>query len=496
MAKINVLDLLYSEEKSALDFQFEQLQCPNFYNFISEDDIMKCYNIARSNKYAGNVKLKKKMIEDILKPRGFVRIFSGTNRLIFRYLEDDSFVLKVGFDSSGLKDSLREMSNQYFLQPFVQKVFQVHPSGAVATCEKVVPIRSIYEFAGVAEDVYELVTKRIIGKYVLDDIGCKEFFQNYGIRQGFGVVLLDFPYMYELDGKKLYCNVKDKETGTCCHGVIDYDLTFDNIICTKCGKRYFAKDLKTGIKNNTIYIKGEKSMSKVYIYKGNELISVNGGYETEAIERSYKPKTIMPTKEELDDGFALPSQEEIIDDFTTPKNRKEQNIDDFINHRESISIPYQNNFSSQDINNKAKELIDWSDNYIAESTFIPKPKENKEEDIDLVTVAEEFKNIAKDEETKEILKNDDYIIPKGNNPEEFEIPKNLGEIMSSNSLDEIDELDDFLIEKFNISDKDFEEPSEEDIIEDIERGPMEQLTFEKIIKKNNIVDEKKGDELY
>lgn len=485
MAKINVLDLLYSEEKSALDFQFERLQCPNFYNFISEDDIMKCYNIARSNKYAGNVKLKKKMIEDILKPRGFVRIFSGTNRLIFRYLEDDSFVLKVGFDSSGLKDSLREMSNQYFLQPFVQKVFQVHPSGAVATCEKVVPIRSIYEFAGVAEDVYELVTKRIIGKYVLDDIGCKEFFQNYGIRQGFGVVLLDFPYMYELDGKKLYCNVKDKETGTCCHGVIDYDLTFDNIICTKCGKRYFAKDLKTGIKNNTIYIKGEKSMSKVYIYKGNELISVNGGYETEAIERYCSVKPVIPTKEELDDGFALPSQEEIIDDFTTPKKE--------------FSVPFNTtNFSSEYVNKKAKEMVDWVDNsYTVESTFIPKPKENKK-DVDLVTVAEEFKNLAKNEdiylpnneELKEILKNDEYNIPQNNDSQEFEIPKNLGEIMSSNSLEEID---DDLIEKFNISDKDFEEPSEEDIIEDIEKGPMEQLTFEKI--RNNI-DEKKGDELY
>ena len=33
------------------------------------------------------------------------------------------------------------------------------------------------------------------------DIGTN-FFMNWGIRPGFGPVLLDYPYVYELDGNK------------------------------------------------------------------------------------------------------------------------------------------------------------------------------------------------------------------------------------------------------------------------------------------------------
>jgi len=279
MAKVNVLDVLYSEEKSPLDFHFDSLIGPNIVYFFNEYEINELHKIARSNKLAGNVKKKKQLIDDIVSPKGFKRIFSGTNRVIYRYMEDLSFCLKIAFDTVGLSDSLREYENQFYLKPFCVKIFDTHPSGTVAFVEYVQPIRTIIEFGQVAAEVFDLIVNKIIGQYVLDDIGCLEFFQNYGVRKGFGPVLLDFPYMYKLDGNKLYCQMEDKETYHKCNGIIDYDSTFDNIICTKCKKRYFAKDLKKSIDNELIFVKGDVDMSKVYIYRGNNLVAVRGGNE-------------------------------------------------------------------------------------------------------------------------------------------------------------------------------------------------------------------------
>ena len=36
---------------------------------------------------------------------------------------------------------------------------------------------------------------------------------NYGLREGFGPVLLDYPYVFELDGRKLICNVPEPLLG-------------------------------------------------------------------------------------------------------------------------------------------------------------------------------------------------------------------------------------------------------------------------------------------
>jgi uncharacterized C2H2 Zn-finger protein len=195
--------------------------------------------------------------------RGFKKMTGGTNRLIYRFLEDNSFIFKVASDAVGIGDSPREYINQQIFKPFVTKVFEVSPCGTVGEFERVNPITSREEFLSVAPDIFEAITNIFTGEYVMDDIG-SEFFLNWGIRAGFGPVLLDFPYAYKLDGNKLYCNIPSHEDTTQpCGGVIDYDDGYNHLRCTKCGAHYKARELSSNVKNNSVLIKGGRTKMKV-----------------------------------------------------------------------------------------------------------------------------------------------------------------------------------------------------------------------------------------
>ena len=87
-----------------------------------------------------------------------------------------------------------------------------------------------------------------------------------------GPVLLDYPYIYPLDGKKLYCSKLDPITNLPCNGEIDYDEGFNTLICYKCGKRYLATDLRDNSDSNKIIIKGGSRM-KIAVKIGDKFIS-------------------------------------------------------------------------------------------------------------------------------------------------------------------------------------------------------------------------------
>jgi hypothetical protein len=161
----------------------------------------------------------------------------------------------VAFNNIGTQDAPREFQNQMVLKPFVPKVFEYTPDGVLSIQERVEPITNREEFMSVAEDVYTLITEFLLGEYVFDDIG-SDYFMNYGIRKGFGVVILDFPYMFKVDYGKLICAAKDPTTisGTC-EGEIDYDDGFNELHCTKCGAIYTAKDLGKRVEEEKVIIR-------------------------------------------------------------------------------------------------------------------------------------------------------------------------------------------------------------------------------------------------
>lgn len=270
MAIIDPMDILMAQDMSQYEIDFDSMMIPSMYNYLSPYDIEELHKIATSAKLSAKVQEKYRLIEAIMKPRGFKRFAAGTNRVVYSYLEDDRFLVKIAMDRVGMQDNPAEFKNQFLLKPYVAKVFQVSPCGTVAFVERVLPIKNKEEFKEVAGDIFEILVNKILGEYVMEDIGAK-YFMNWGIRKFAHPVLLDYPYLYKLDGSKLFCNKID-EHGQYCNGEIDYDIGFNHLVCSKCGKEYLASDV--GEKEKILVKKGESNM-KITVVRGNKVISQN-----------------------------------------------------------------------------------------------------------------------------------------------------------------------------------------------------------------------------
>ena len=269
-----VLDIIKSKDVTIGEFNYDKMTCPPIKLFFGDYDLQRLYELATSLRYSARPQVKYQEIDLIMKSRGFSKLSAGTNRVVYKCIDDDSFVAKVAVDAVGISDNPREYMNQFDLKPFCAKTFEVSPNGVIAFSERLNPITNREQFLSIAEDIFTLLSEFIIdGTRVLDDCGTK-FFMNYGLRNGWGPCLLDYTYLYKLDGNKLFCNRPDKtsEIGIC-GGELDYDGGYNNIVCKKCGAIYRAKDLELKIKENKIIIKsleGEFGKMKVSIKGGSK----------------------------------------------------------------------------------------------------------------------------------------------------------------------------------------------------------------------------------
>lgn len=293
MLKESVLDMLYSKRKTIGEFNYDMLTAPNIYSLLSQGDIDSLYNITTSTLYAGNTPKKKKAMDEIMARRGFKKFAFGTNRMVYRFLEDQSFVIKVPLHELALTDNPREMLNQDLIKPFCCKCFQVDPSGEIGIFERVMPITNKIEYKSIADDIFDLIVNKIIGKVVMEDIGT-EYFMNVGIRKNFGVVFIDYPEMFVLDGNKLYCNapVIPNTKFPVCGGNIDYDAGFNRLVCKTCGKIYRGRELEADIKNNLVAIKGGTKMQqpRVRLVRGNEIL-MDSANSIQGVDVIRKPET-------------------------------------------------------------------------------------------------------------------------------------------------------------------------------------------------------------
>ena len=263
-----ILDRLRSKRVTIDEFNYDKLEAPPIAAYFSPFDIANLNQIARSLKYSARPKEKYDAIDKIMRSRGFQKIAAGTNRICYRCLEDTRFVAKVAYDAVGIGDNPREFRNQFLLKPFVTKIFEVTPCGTLAFAERVNPITSREEFLSMAEDIFTAINEWFIGEYVLEDIGV-DYFMNWSCRTSFGPVLLDYPYVYKLDGNKLYCNAPDINTlSGCCDGEIDYDDGFNHLYCKKCGAQYKAVELAKDIEENKVIIKKQGDIRMKVSLKG------------------------------------------------------------------------------------------------------------------------------------------------------------------------------------------------------------------------------------
>ena len=256
-------------------FMFEKLSCPyTLSQLFTPDDPWKIYEIANSIKYAGKPVQKAKEIDALMRSRGFEKLQAGTNRVCYKFTEDNSFVVKVPYNAIGLRDNPDEYRNQKYLKPFCTKVFECTPNGAIASFERVKGIKNRYEYYTVYPEVFRIIKEFIIPNgIIMEDIGT-DYFMNVGIREGFGPVFLDFSFLYILDGNKLYCTKPDINSPTgLCDGEIDYDPGYNFLYCTKCGIKYKAVELAKRAERDSMIFKKTKRCGGHFIMK----MTFNGG---------------------------------------------------------------------------------------------------------------------------------------------------------------------------------------------------------------------------
>lgn len=290
MARADLITQMRCKRLSEEEFNYELLTAPPLASLLSITDLGDLNSLVTSPKYSSKPELKNQYQKEILGRRGFKWFHAGTNRNVFRFIEDQRFLLKVVHSRSGLQDNFLEYKNQNYIKPVCTKVFEVSQCGIVETVERVEPILSREQFVSIAPYIFDLLSAKLIGRYVISDVGSK-YFRNYGLRLGYGPVLLDFPYVYPLDGDKLYCNHIDNFTGLPCGGVIDYDEGFNELHCEKCGLLYRASDLAKLEEENKI-VKGGKMKMRVSVFRGDEEIWTSKK-ETKKIEKNF----IRPHKE-------------------------------------------------------------------------------------------------------------------------------------------------------------------------------------------------------
>lgn len=291
MAKVDVLKILMSKKVTLEESIFDSLWIYPMNCYLSQNDIDALHSIATSIRLSSKIEKKYKMIDDIMRARGFKRFGAGTNRVVYSFLEDDRFLVKIAVDKVGMQDNPAEYQNQFLLKPYVTKMFYVSQCGTVGFVERVMPIKNKMEFKEIASDVFDILVNKILGKYVVEDVGTK-YFMNWGVRLNEGPVLLDYPYIYKLDGNRLFCNAEIAQ-GVICDGEIDYDRGFNHLICSKCGKRYLATDLKDNKDSNKIIIKGGQKTMKATVYSGNKVIASSVSSD-EVIRRQNDEINAMP----------------------------------------------------------------------------------------------------------------------------------------------------------------------------------------------------------
>lgn len=236
---------MYKGTTTSLGEYFDTLQAPPLYSILTDYDIAEIRKIVTSVRLAGNVHRRLFGINEILAKRGLVKLAGGTNRVVYSHPMYPNIVIKIALDRVGMKDNPSEYYVQNLLKPFCTKIFEITEDGLIAVAEKVERVRNIKEYTEMADDIYSLYLYFVKEKgLVMEDIGVK-FFMNWGNRPMFGPVILDFPYCYEIDPKKLHCKNVD-EYGRICNGEIDYDDCFNFLVCKRCGKIHRALEISKG----------------------------------------------------------------------------------------------------------------------------------------------------------------------------------------------------------------------------------------------------------
>lgn len=305
-----------------LERAFDDLQGPMVEDLFDAETI-KSIKLVVTNPKIKFFKDKFRILAGILNPLGYILAHAGTNRVVFQPQFDDSFVVKIGLDIAGRTNNPNEIVNQKYLKPFVCKCFDTTDDGVIGTFERVVPIENLYQLWSVREDIFDIM-RAITKRFIIDDFGT-EAFKNWGVRKGFGPVLLDYADMYILDKDTAYCRKPiDWHSTAVCGGELGYTPGYNKIMCKKCGGIGKAKQYK-GKEKLSVYVPsrgidmGIKCTIKV---GGKTVFSTEEGF-TNQINKS-KEEFIAPHEVVLND------YRQAIDDMKTETEKVREHNDEYL----------------------------------------------------------------------------------------------------------------------------------------------------------------------
>lgn len=327
---------------------WDKMSKPPLTTYVPAPVIDQLRSIVNNVKLMNNPSKKYELVNELFATIGLKPLASGTNRRTFYCTYDPTVVIKIASDRVGKSDNLSEFTLQKLIKPFCTKSFDVTPDGVVALVERVETMKEADFKKVYASDVFDFTFEILRRGYVMEDIG-GNFYKNWGIRFGFGPVILDYPYIFELDWTKLRCSHKDVHTGYLCDGYLDYDYDkgMSEIICTKCGTRYTAKYLARRIEAKTLLEKINRKRDnemalldtdfKVVIKRGDQIVK-RCYNETDTVVDS---RTKLGGRKESEQGFVLKSNKTEPQRFTV-KRKVEDHDSNQDNHSHGNKKMYPN----------------------------------------------------------------------------------------------------------------------------------------------------------
>lgn len=305
-----------------LERAFDDLQGPMVEDLFDAETI-KSIKMTVTNPKIKFFKDKFRILAGILNPLGYILAHAGTNRVVFQPQFDDSFVVKIGLDIAGRTNNPNEIVNQKYLKPFVCKCFDTTDDGVIGTFERVVPIENLYQLWSVREDIFDIM-RAITKRFIIDDFGT-EAFKNWGVRKGFGPVLLDYADMYILDKDTAYCRKPiDWHSTAVCGGELGYTPGYNKIMCKKCGGIGKAKQYK-GKEKLSVYVPSrgiDMGIKCVIKIGGRTVFSTEEGF-TNQINES-KEEFVAPHEVVLND------YRQAIDDMKTDTEKTREHNDEYL----------------------------------------------------------------------------------------------------------------------------------------------------------------------
>ena len=307
---------------------FDNLNCKPINNYFTQQDVAYIRQLAMSPSMQSHRKEMYALLEELMSNRGFKLVGGGSNRRAYQHVVDNGVVAKIAIDSVGMENNMNDVYNQNILRPFCTKTFTVADNGTIALNEAVVPIKTIEEYRKYMDEIFDILYFKLRANDIaMDDIGVSRF-KQWGLREGFGPVILDYPTMYVADPKKRFCRAI--HNGVICNGTIDYDEGFDHIRCNECGATYKAHELKlpdgetyqrlaqkVGLINE-----GVKKMAIKII--NNETGKVEKEFITSATSNHIDPKKNTSAKKKINivDKVEEPTTEETVDRVVIPSSHK------------------------------------------------------------------------------------------------------------------------------------------------------------------------------